>query len=137
MTPAPELLEIVLSEFQHALRGNLEYPWEVKHGKPPKYGYVEQTEWTENDLKIGKAITAWHISPDAVRTTPIKIPESRKVDSMFFDLFMGWFCFAPDLTAVFINWQTGPRFGRGFKHRVERDNAGRYLLDRGVSTWVS
>jgi hypothetical protein len=137
MTPSPELLEIVLSEFQHALRDNLQYPWEVKHGKPPKYGYVEQTDWSGNELKMGKAIAAWHISPDAVRTSPIKNLESPKIDGMFFDLFRGWFCFSPDLTDVFINWQTGPRFGRGFKHRIGRDTIGRYLLDRGKGTWVS
>jgi hypothetical protein len=115
MTPAPELIEIVLSEFQHALRENLRHPWEAKHGKPPRYGYVEQTDLAGNDLKMGKPMAAWHISPDVVHTCPIKDRQSPKIDGMFFDLFRGWFCFTPDLAAVFINWQTGPRFGRGFK----------------------
>ncbi len=83
MTPAPELLEIVLSEFQRALRENLQYPGNAKHGKPPKYGYVEQTEWTENERKIGKAIAAWHISAGAVRTSSIKKAESPKIDGVF------------------------------------------------------
>ena len=137
MTPTPELLELVLSEFQRTLRENLQYPWNAKHGKPPKYGYVEYTEWTEGDLKMGKPIAAWHISADAVHTSPIKSPGSPKIDGMFFDLFKGWFCFTRDVTAVFINWQTGPRFGRGFKHRIGQDTAGGYLLDRGASTWIS
>ena len=135
--PTSELLDLVLREFQHVLRENLQYPWEAKYGKPPRYGYVEQTEWADNDLKRGKAIAAWHISPDAVHTSPIKDRESPTIDGMFFDRFRGWFCFTPDLAAVFINWQTGPRFGRGFRHRIGRDTAGRYLLEQGVATWVS
>jgi hypothetical protein len=137
MTPAPEMLDLVLSELQHVLRENLEQPWDAKHGQPPRYGYVEQTELTEDEGKKGKTIAAWHISPDAVRATPIKNLENPKIDGMFFDQFRAWFCFTHDFTAVFINWQIGPRFGRGFKHRIGRDTLGHYLLDKGVSTWVS
>ena len=137
MTPPSELLDVVLSEFQRSLRENLQHPWEIKHGKPPKYGYVEQTEWTEKGLKMGKPIAAWHISVEAVHSSQIKKPESPKVDGLFFDMFTGWFCFTPDLAAVFINWQTGPRFGRAFKHRIGRDSAGRYLLERRTNIWVS
>ena len=135
--PTSELLDLVLSEFQHALREHLHYPWEAQYGTPPRYGYVEQTEWADNDLKRGRVIAAWHISPDAVHTSSIKDRESPQIDGMFFDLFQGWFCFTPDLAAVFIDWQTGPRFGRGFRHRIGRDTAGRYLLDRGAATSVS
>jgi len=137
MTPAPELLEIVLREFQSALRENLQASWDEKHGKPPKYGYVEQTEWTDNELKMGKAVAAWRISPGGVHASAIKRLESPKIDGMFYDMFRGWFCFNHDLTAVSINWQTGPRFGRGFRHRIGQDTAGHFLLDRGARTWIS
>jgi hypothetical protein len=137
MTPTPGLLELILSEFQSALRENLKHVWEPKQGRPPKYGYVEQTEWTENEAARAKPLAAWHISSNVVRPASVKDPGPRKIDGMFYDLFRGWFYFPDDLSVVFINWETGPRFGRGFKHRIGQDTLGAYLLDRGASTWIS
>ncbi|MGA8007448.1 MAG: hypothetical protein WCA17_15235 [Burkholderiales bacterium] len=140
MTPAPELLELVLSEFQRALREHLQGSWSPGTERPPRYGYIEQTNWTGQVRDKGKAIAAWHIAPDIVRACRIRhrdAPHPPKVDAMFYDLFQGWFCFADDLSAVAINWQTGPRFGRGLLHRIGKDTLGRYLLDRGTTTWVS
>jgi hypothetical protein len=56
---------------------------------------------------------------------------------MFYDLFTGWFCLTPEQDAVSINWQVGPRFGRGFQHRIGRDAEGRRLLEQGENTWMS
>jgi hypothetical protein len=137
MTTAPELLQLVLGEFQEALRANLQHPWGPSQGKPPKYGRVEQTEWTDDVIGKGKTLAAWRISPDTVRSSPVQEPRNPRIDGMFFDLLDGWFYFTDDLSAVFINWQTGPRFGKGFRHRIGQDAAGSYLLSRGTSTWVS
>ena len=140
MKPGPELVELVLSEFQRTLRENLQGPWGAESGKPPRYGYIEQTKWTGNAARKGWPIAAWHITPDIVRSSRIKylnLMTRPKVDGMFYDLFRGWFCFADNLSVVSINWQTGPRYGRGMSHRVGKDSLGRYLLDRGTPTWIS
>ena len=132
-----DLLQLVFNEFKQAMCDIQNHPWEVQHGQPPKYGYIEQTEYVEYQSGIAPAIFAWHISPSTIRSTIIKEQRTPKVDGMFFDLFRGWFFFAPDLSAVYINWQTGPRYGRGFRHRIGKDTLGAYLLDRGSGTWVS
>ena len=140
MTPEPELVELVLGEFQRTLRETLQGPRGDESGKPPRYGYVEQTKWTGDARKKGRAIAAWHIAPDIVRSCRIRyeyLLTRPKVDGMFYDLFRGWFCFADDLSAVAINWQTGPRYGRGLSHRIGKDTLGQYLLDRGTVAWVS
>ena len=136
-TISPDLLKLVFNEFQQAILEIQNHPWEAKHGQPPKYGYVEQTEWIEDKHKKAPGVLAWHLSTSTIRSTKVTELSSPKIDGMFFDLFAGWFYFSPDLAAVYINWQTGPRYGRGFRHRIGKDTLGAYLLDRGKSTWVS
>ena len=137
MTPAAELIQVVLSEFQRTLQRNLEAYRGSTSGAAPRRGYVEQTEYPENAHEAGKPIAAWFVSPDAVQLSSIKEPRSPKIDGMFYDMLIGWFYFTNDLAAVHINWQIGPRYGRGFRHRIGRDTLGGYLLDRGTGTWIS
>jgi hypothetical protein len=137
MNIPPNLLNIVLEEFQSALLTNLNHPWEVRLGKPPKYGYLEHSEWMEDGFRKTTPISAWHISPTTVRQTTIREFAPEMQNRVFFDLLYGWFYFSENLSTVDINWQTGPRFGRGFRHRIGQDTLGEYLLDRGKSTWVS
>ena len=47
MVPSPQLVEILLAEFQAALVLNLNTKWEAHCGQQPKYGYVEHTEHFE------------------------------------------------------------------------------------------
>jgi hypothetical protein len=135
--PAPELLGLVLSEFQDALSANLQYHWSPTSGKPPRYGRVDLTERMEFAFAKWEPLASWRISQKAVYPGSVGKPPSPKVDGMFYNWFYGWFYFADDLSEVFVNWQTGPLFGRGFRHRIGRDVIGRYLLDRGACTWIS
>ena len=137
MKPNSKIIDLVLCEFQYVIRENLNQYGDAEHGHPPQYGYILHTEWTEHENKIGQAISAWHISSDIVRTSTIKELSTPKIEGMFYNMLRGWFYFTEDLSAVFINWQTGPKFGRGFKHRIGQDTLGEYLLDRGKCTWVS
>ena len=137
ITLEPELLNLVLNEFQTALRNNLDNASEFPRRNPPKYGYIEQTEYVTKPLRKGSALRAWHFSATTMRPTLIKETSIPKSDGTFFNLFYGSFCFAPNFSAVYINWQTGPLFGRGFRHRIGRDTLGSYLLGRGSGTWVS
>ena len=141
MNPPPELIQLVLGEFQAALRENMDSNWDAKHGKPPRYGYVEHKE----SLKGRKAhetwnnpvAAAWHISRDTLKSTTIKEWGQPMIDGMFYDLFRGWFVISTDGASVQINWQTGPRFGRGYAHRIGVDTHGKYLLGKGERTWMS
>ena len=137
MEPNSKIIDLVLCEFQDVIRENLNQYEDAEHGHPPKYGYILHTEWSDHEDEVGLAIAAWHISSDIVRTASIKEPSPPRIDGMFYDLLRGWFYFTEDLSAVFINWQTGPRFGRGFKHRIGQDTLGGFLLDRGKCIWVS
>jgi hypothetical protein len=137
MNIPPSLLNIVLEEFQSALFTNLNHPWEARFGQPPKYGYLEHSQWMEEGFRKTTPISAWHISTTTIHETRIKVFAPNLQNKISFDLFYGWFYFSDDLSTVDINWQTGPRFGRGFSHRIGKDSLGEYLLDRGKSTWVS
>ncbi len=137
MTPSPELLTIILSEFQDVLRENLSHEWQPVHGRPPKYGYVEHTQFTAHELGKGSAITAWQISAETVRECTVKQLAKPAINGMFFEVLIGWFYFTEDAAFVHVCWQIGPRFGRGFQHQVGRDTLNRYLISRGTNTWVS
>jgi hypothetical protein len=138
MSVHPQLIELILHEFQMVLTKNLDDPWEQRHGPPPKYGYIEHTHFVEEDSnRRGEAIAAWHISRTSIKTTLVRQTSKPSVNGIFFNLFYGDFCFIPDGSAVYINWQTGPKFGRGMRHRVGVDTLGEYLLSVGQSTWVS
>jgi hypothetical protein len=137
MSIPPELIDIILNQFQSVLKENRMHPWEPKHGNPPKYGYIEQKEWTENSHGNEPGIAAWYISEEIRKPSKLKGWGTPKIDGMFYDFLRGWFYFSPDMSLVHINWQIGPRFGRGSKHRFGTDSLGKYLLDQGENTWVS
>jgi hypothetical protein len=140
MIPNSKIIDLVLKEFQEVLVNNLERSWQPEHGDPPKYGYIEHTEFVEDVTGHckGKPISAWYISRIFIKATTIKQGErSFQIKGMFYNIFLGHFCFAPDGSSVFINWVTGPRFGRGYKHRIGIDTKGDYLLDKGSPTWFS
>jgi hypothetical protein len=137
MTTSPELLAIILSEFQDVLRENQKQEWQATDGHAPKYGYVEQTEWTPDECHRTPPIAAWHISAHTVRPCAVKQPANPTITGMFFDLLHGRYYFGTDAASVHIGWQIGPRYGRGFVHRVGLDLLGRPLISRGISTWIS
>jgi len=138
--PDPELVDLVLGELQRTLREIAQGPLGAESGKAPRYGYIEQTRWNGAGPGKGWPIAAWHITPDIVRPCRIKyhfLIKRPKVDGMFYDMLRGWFSFADNLSVVSINWQAGPRYGRGLSHRIGKDTLGRFLLDQGTPTWIS
>lgn len=137
IAPSPDLLELVLDEFRHVLRTNLDKAHDSANRKVQRYGYVEQTTWTGDSSRKGKAVAAWHISTTKVYPSAIRELPRPPLDGKDYDTLIGWFQLSDDLSTVSINWQAGPRFGRGFDHRIGKDATGRFLLDRGRETWVS
>jgi len=137
MNPNKDLIQLILEIYQSVLTENLNHSWEPKHGNPPKYGYIEQKSWTDDSHGNGPGIAAWYISQESQNTSQIKGWGTPKIDGMFYDVLRGWFLFSPDMSFVQINWQIGPRFGRGKKHRFGKDCLGKYLIDKGETIWVS
>lgn len=138
MQPSSKLIDVVLSEFQKTLCNTYHYKWEAKHGKPPSRCYVQHVVNENAPFKRGTPMAAWIVTLDSITTTQIETNLPRpKIDGMFFDLCRGSFSLSPDGKIVFINWQTGPRFGRGFKHSVIEDSEGTVSLGKGAGTWVS
>ena len=65
-----------------------------------------------------------------------KLPKSV-IDGIFFDWLIGSWGVADDLTNFLINWQVGPRFGRGFIYPILESPTGRIYLGVRKPTWVS
>ena len=134
-----QVTQLALREFQKALRENLDYKWEPRHGHPPSRGYIEQKQYSTEPWMAGRALRAWSITTDSVEPLPTihGPPKDRNIDGMFNDLLVGFFGVTDDLARISINWQTGPRFGRGFVHSIERGPDGSRWLGRAQSTWMS
>jgi hypothetical protein len=129
MTTSPELLAIILSEFQDVLRENQKQEWQATDGHAPKYGYVEQTEWTPDECHRTPPIAAWHISAHTVRPCAVKQPANPTITGMFFDLLHGRSLFRTMLHRC-TSLQTGPLW-QGFVHR-SLDLLGRPLISRCI-----
>lgn len=56
---------------------------------------------------------------------------------MFFESLWGQFGISKDSQYLAIHWQTGPRFGRGFLHRIQRGRTGAIWLAEGRMIWAS
>jgi hypothetical protein len=141
-TPLEQVTQLALREFQKALRKNLEYKWETKHGRPPAHAYIEQKVYNASSDEPwggGHILRAWNVTPDSVEPllTASGPPKDSKIDGMFYDLLIGFFAINDDFTRVSINWQTGPRFGRGFVHSIDHRPDGSLSLHRAQSTWKS
>ncbi len=134
-----QIIQLALQEFQKTLCENLKYNWKLIQGSPPKHAYVEQKEYSTKAWYSGVALRAWSITADSIELlTSHAVPTGkRKINGMFYDLLIGSFSVADDLSCISINWQTGPRYGRGFIHLIERDPDGTLSLGIPKSTWMS
>ena len=138
MSPPQKLLDVVLAEFQKTLRATYDYEWNAKHGQPPSRCYVEHVKCGRDWRDKGAPISAWMVSLDSVEPTSVQTTlPPPKTNGMFFDLCRAFFSFTPDSKTAFISWQTGPRFGRGFRHAISEDTTGSFLLGKGECLWMS
>jgi hypothetical protein len=105
---------------------------------PPNQCYVEHVTSGRDWTNKGTPIAAWMVTLGSIVTTLIvTILPAPKIDGMFFDLCHGFFSIAPDGKTAFISWQTGPRFGRGFRHGIVEDSDGSFSLGNGECLWMS
>lgn len=132
------LCELVLAEFCQVLRELRAPEWGPTCGHPTERGYIEQTTFHQEPWR-GKPQRAWRVTAEAVEALEgiPGLPTPRVVRGMFFDVLWGQFGLSEDRRRVAIHWQTGPRFGRGFLHLVQRGPNGAVWLGQGEMIWVS
>ena len=141
MESEPDFTRRILREFQEVLSENLNFAWEPKHGVPPKVAYIAQTSNHKQWWSLESAVTAWKVTPDSVEVMAIpefiQIKPAKLTTGMFFDLCFGTFQIDAASATVWINWQTGPRFGRGCRHPIEKNSEGITYLGRPTPVWAS
>ena len=136
MPSDPNLIAAILGEFRRILAaiGACEH---TDDDRPPKFAYVEQRESAvDAEVKVLR-VAAWLISMTSERSCALRDPKAPTVSRRFHDLLWGAFTLAPDGLSLIIEWQAGPLYGRGTRHRFGRDANGVFLLARGESVWVS
>ena len=141
MESEPQFTRRILREFQEVLSKNLNFAWKPEHGTPPVIAYVAQTsnhqQWWSND----SIVAAWKVTPDSVEGMAIseflKIKPAKLINGMFFDICLGSFQIDEASAFVWTNWQTGPRFGRGFRHTIEKNSEDVKYLGRPTLVWAS
>lgn len=133
------ITELALKQFTSAMCANRDYSWGPNRGTPPSMGYIEQKRFSREPWTADGALAAWRIE-EYEHTTAIE-PLTRlprpEIDGMFFDCLTGNWGIADHLTSMSINWQTGPRFGRGFVYPVLESPSGILYLGAHEPTWVS
>lgn len=133
------LTHLALKQFVAALCDNRDHEWSPAHGTPPSSAYIERKEYATEPWTAKTTITAWSIENyDSVsEIEPITKWDKPILSGMFFDRLVGYWGVSDDLKRISINWQTGPRFGRGFVHPVLESPTGILYLGDGRITWVS
>jgi hypothetical protein len=139
MTPQEQVIQLALREFQKVLRENLEYEWDQHHGHPPKCAYIEQKAYSTEPWQAGVALHAWSVTPDSIESLafPAGPPTKPKIDGMFYDTLVGFFGITQNFACISLNWQTGPRFGRGCVCSIERSADGSIMFGSPKPTWMS
>lgn len=133
------LTNLALKQFVEALCDNRGHEWSPSHGTPPSRAYIERKEYATEPWGAKTTIAAWSIEDyDSVsEIEPITKWDKPIPSGMFFHCLVGYWGVSDDLKRISINWQTGPRFGRGFVYPVLVSPTGiLYLGDRRI-TWVS
>ena len=133
------ITELALKQFTSTLCSNRDYAWGPNRGTPPSKGYIEQKRFSREPWTNDRALAAWKIEnyENTTKIEPLTKSPKPVIDGMFFDWLIGSWGVANDLKNLSINWQTGPRFGRGFIYPILEAPTGILYLGDRKPTWVS
>jgi len=137
-----KIVKQILKEFQKVLFDLKDNSDEgsSKYGYPPQSAIVKyHDKYDSNAMRIGKVIAALYISCDKISRLDNleKEPELNPISGMYY--FEGRFLFSisQDKSNAIIEWQVGPRFGRGYRYKIVNSDGEDYqLLDKEI-LWVS
>ena len=137
--PLLQIARLAINEFVNTLRHNRDYNWSGAHGKPPTQAYIEQKDYATTPWSNTPSLAAWSVVDYETVNAITPRTEWKKpvIDGMFFDCMIGYWGVTKDCKYISINWQTGPRFGRGFAHAILQAETGILYLGSPRSTWVS
>jgi len=137
-----KIVKQILKEFQKVLfdlRANSDEE-SCKYGYPPQSAIVKyHDKYDSTGMTIGKVIATWYISKDKISRLDNleKEPELNPISGMYY--FEGRFLFSisKDKSNAIVEWQVGPRFGRGYKYKiVNSDGEACQLIEKEI-LWVS
>ncbi len=137
-----QIINLILIECQNILRELHSSAKEMDadyYGNPPKGVVVNyHDKFDVKGFKIGKILSVWKITLDDIMSIEdlTHEPETQPVDCMYYK--EGRMLFAIDLEkkTIVLEWQVGPRYGRGFTYNIERSNNElRILVEKLL--WVS
>lgn len=133
------LTHLALKQFVAALCDNRDREWSPSHGTPPSRAYIERKEYATEPWVVKTTIAAWAIEnyDSVTEIEPMTKLDNPVLSGMFYDVLVGYWGVSDDLKRMSINWQTGPRFGRGFVPPVLESPIGILYLGDGRITWVS
>ncbi len=88
---------------------------------------------------MGEVIGCWRVTRDGIEelSPNYVLPPFGEPDGMYYGHGEGSFALCEDDQTVLLGWQVGPRFGRGYSHKVEGESAGGLRLRAGAQVWVS
>lgn len=137
-----QIMNLVLKEFQSMLRELTRYYNEDKaenYGTAPRNAIVKyHDKFDIGGHKLGKIIAAWEISLNEIEKIKDLSCEATHspTQGMFYKEGSFLFSINSDVTEVIIEWQVGPRFGRGYLYSiVKTDN--RFRIIKAKNLWIS
>lgn len=133
------IVQLALGQFTKRLCDTRDFNWGDNHGSPPSKGYIERKPFSKVPYVSDAPIAAWAIKnyDQIENVNPLPTWPKTKTDGMFFDIMLGNWGIARDGKRLSINWQIGPRFGRGFIFNILTSTTGIPYLGEPKPTWVS
>ena len=133
------LINLALTQFQKTLISNIEAEWSHDAGTPSEWARIAFYEnCPEKSYTSAIPDRLWKIvKSDIEEIAPVSEAPKPREDGMFYDYMRGWFAWDKKHEMLSINWQAGPRFGRGFLHTVARSPKSTYYITASQATWVS
>ncbi|MCX7748203.1 MAG: hypothetical protein N2645_15155 [Clostridia bacterium] len=137
-----QIINLILIESRNILKELRDSSKEMDvsfYGHPPKSAIVKYHDYfDENGFKIGNILAAWKITlDDIVCIEDLTLePTTQPVDRMYYK--EGRMLFAIDIwkEKIVLEWQVGPRYGRGFTYNIETSAIGINII-RDKILWVS
>lgn len=135
-----QLIKVILKEFQEMIIelnniSNKEY--EEKYGVPPKSVIVKYHDYFSiRSEKVGNIISSWRVTATGIES--IKELECEAMTSSISGIYYNegscLFSINPKLRSCILEWQIGPRYGRGYIYDILED--GDYRLQKKDILWT-
>ena len=108
-------------------------------GSPPKTLVVHQIrQYRAEGMCLDDTIAAWKVTEKSVQklydlsVEPIREP----TDGMYYQEGCADFSISPDSKKNIIEWQVGPRYGRGLRYDIVLNDSN-VILHKDADLWVS